>query len=64
MGPLLLRSIRLKVVTAALVVVPEEAGPGMVTTRQVAADYRTKIEGTMNGEVIQLWAGCEGETVL
>lgn len=60
-GPLLPRGIRLNVVSPAPVVLPQQAGRGVVTAEQAASGYIQSIEGRMNGETLRVWGGLENE---
>ncbi len=42
-------------------VLPEEAGHGVVTANQTAEGYIRSMEGSMNGEVMRVWGGLEAE---
>jgi NAD(P)-dependent dehydrogenase (short-subunit alcohol dehydrogenase family) len=56
-APLLLRGIRLNVVSPAPIVNPGQEGRGLVTAAETAKYYVDAVEGKMTGQTLRAWGG-------
>ena len=58
-APLLVRGIRLNVVSPAPVVEPGRAGKGLITTAEAANYYVEAVEGNETGRILRAWGGLD-----
>ena len=58
-APLLVRGIRLNVVSPAPVVEPDRAGKGLITAAEAAKYYVEAVEGSETGRILRAWGGLD-----